>query len=73
MATIQSNCLALLIKTCKYLKKISLEHCDLNDDVCDGISENMNLDVLHLAMVTVILILILHLMEYLVPTLLNFF
>jgi len=52
MATIQSNCLALLIKTCKYLKKISLEHCDLNDDVCDGISENMNLDVLHLAMVT---------------------
>lgn len=52
MATIESNCLATLIKTCKNLKKLALEHCDLSNSVCDGIGENKNIEVLHLAMVT---------------------
>eukprot|EP00088_Acartia_fossae_P001725 TRINITY_DN10687_c0_g1_i1.p1 TRINITY_DN10687_c0_g1~~TRINITY_DN10687_c0_g1_i1.p1 ORF type:complete len:490 (+),score=66.64 TRINITY_DN10687_c0_g1_i1:38-1507(+) len=51
MATIESTCLAKLIKTCKNLKKLALEHCDVNDDVCDGIGQNANLEVLHAAMV----------------------
>jgi len=50
MSTINPNCLAELLKTCVLLKKLALENCDLNDSVCDGIGQNRNLDVLHLAM-----------------------
>ncbi|KAK3910497.1 S-phase kinase-associated protein 2 [Frankliniella fusca] len=41
---------SLLTKT-KHLVKLSLEHCSINDEVCEAISQNRQLEVLNLAMV----------------------
>jgi len=50
MATISSKCLGELLTTCKNLKKLALERCDLSDRVCSAISKNSNLEVIHLAL-----------------------
>ncbi|CAG2061806.1 unnamed protein product [Timema podura] len=41
--------LADLLKCCRHLRKLSIEHCTVNKDVCTAISLNSNLEVLNLS------------------------
>jgi hypothetical protein len=41
--------LADLLNVCKNLRKLSLEHCTVNDNVCAAIGQNHNLDVLNMS------------------------
>jgi len=50
MASIAVTCLESLMSTCRMLKKLALENCQLSDRVCEGIAQNRNLDTLHLGM-----------------------
>jgi len=50
MASIAVPCLESLMATCRQLKKLALENCELSDRACEGISQNSHLDTLHLAM-----------------------
>jgi F-box and leucine-rich repeat protein 1 (S-phase kinase-associated protein 2) len=54
MATIDTECLELLIGSCVALKKLSLENCQVNDKICHMLAyqNHQTLDTLHLAMVT---------------------
>jgi len=50
MATISPECLQALLNTCKLLKKLALENCELSDGVCSEIQRNGNLEILHLGL-----------------------
>lgn len=50
MATVSAGSLVELLSHCRYLKKLSLEHVPINDQVCKQIAANKHLEVLNLAM-----------------------
>ncbi|XP_075148098.1 S-phase kinase-associated protein 2 isoform X2 [Haematobia irritans] len=50
MITITKPSLKMLLSRCRQLKKLSLEHVALNDDICNEIAKNTNLEALNLAM-----------------------
>ncbi|XP_076035199.1 S-phase kinase-associated protein 2-like [Oratosquilla oratoria] len=50
MAAIQPEALEEMLSVCHNLKKLSLEHCSLNEHICKHIARNTNLDTLNLAM-----------------------
>ncbi|EDW80674.1 uncharacterized protein Dwil_GK11443 [Drosophila willistoni] len=50
LASISQNSLQTLLAHCRQLKKLSLEHAELNDDVCLEISKNKSLETLNLSM-----------------------
>uniref|UniRef100_A0A1A9ZJH6 S-phase kinase-associated protein 2 n=1 Tax=Glossina pallidipes TaxID=7398 RepID=A0A1A9ZJH6_GLOPL len=50
MATITKLSLKILLSRCRQLKKLSLEHVVLNDDICNEIAKNEDLEALNLAM-----------------------
>lgn len=50
MATISPATLAQLFSKCHQLRKLSLEHVQLNDAVCKALAQNRKLTVLNLAM-----------------------
>ncbi|XP_055905493.1 S-phase kinase-associated protein 2 isoform X2 [Eupeodes corollae] len=51
MAVITKPSLKSLLSRCRQLKKLSLEHVPVNDEICDEISKNKDLEALNLAMV----------------------
>lgn len=50
MVTITKPSLKMLLGRCRQLKKLSLEHVPLNDEICDEIGKNTGLEALNLAM-----------------------
>lgn len=50
MAVINPDDLACLLSRCKYLKKLSLEKCIVNENCCESIGNNQDLEVLNLTM-----------------------
>lgn len=50
MVTITKLSLKQLLGRCRQLKKLSLEHVAINDEICDQIAKNNNLESLNLAM-----------------------
>ena len=54
MITVETSCLEALISTCVSLKKLSLENCQITDNVCYYLADQNSetLETLHLAMVT---------------------
>lgn len=52
MATISTGSLVELLSHCRHLKKLSLEHVPVSDQVCKQIAINKHLEVLNLAMTT---------------------
>ncbi|XP_059611918.1 S-phase kinase-associated protein 2 [Phlebotomus argentipes] len=50
MASVTVASLHQLLKTCRQLRKLSLEHLQLSDRVCEEIAQNTNLEVLNLAL-----------------------
>ncbi|KAM7287276.1 S-phase kinase-associated protein 2 isoform X1 [Ixodes scapularis] len=50
MASISTNTLAQLLSTCSQLKKLSLEHCTLTDQICSLLAGNPDLECLNMAM-----------------------
>lgn len=50
MATISIPSLWLLLSKCRKLKKLSLEHVDIDDTICVEVSENKDLETLNLTM-----------------------
>ncbi|XP_055849299.1 S-phase kinase-associated protein 2 [Episyrphus balteatus] len=52
MAVITKPSLKSLLSRCRHLKKLSLEHVPVNDEICDEIAKNKDLEALNLAMVS---------------------
>uniref|UniRef100_A0A1B0CW82 S-phase kinase-associated protein 2 n=2 Tax=Lutzomyia longipalpis TaxID=7200 RepID=A0A1B0CW82_LUTLO len=50
MSSITPTGLQQLLKTCRQLRKLSLEHIQLNDGVCEEIAQNTDLEVLNLTL-----------------------
>lgn len=50
LASIDKTSLAQLISTCRLLKKLSIEHVPVDDDVCRAIGQNKSLEALNMAM-----------------------
>lgn len=50
MASISKACLSELLSKCYRLKKISLEHVPVNDEVIRALSKSKDLEVINLAM-----------------------
>uniref|UniRef100_A0A1A9WPH1 S-phase kinase-associated protein 2 n=1 Tax=Glossina brevipalpis TaxID=37001 RepID=A0A1A9WPH1_9MUSC len=50
MITITKSSLKMFLSRCRQLKKLSLEHVSLNDDICNEIAKNEDLEALNLAM-----------------------
>ncbi|XP_061392741.1 probable serine/threonine-protein kinase DDB_G0267686 [Musca vetustissima] len=50
MITITKPSLKMLLTRCRQLKKLSLEHVALNDEICNEIAKNTGLEALNLAM-----------------------
>ncbi|KAL9897555.1 S-phase kinase-associated protein 2 isoform 1-T1 [Glossina fuscipes fuscipes] len=50
MVTITKLSLKMLLSRCRQLKKLSLEHVVLNDDICNEIAKNEDLEAINLAM-----------------------
>lgn len=50
MCTISTHSLELLLSKCRKLKKLSLEHVKITDEICEEIAENPHLDSLNLTM-----------------------
>lgn len=50
MTTITKPSLKMLLSRCRQLKKLSLEHIPINDEICNEIAKNVNLEALNLAM-----------------------
>ncbi|XP_046390450.1 S-phase kinase-associated protein 2 [Ischnura elegans] len=48
MAIISKEGLTMLLESCQQLKKLSLEHCSLQEKACVAIGKNENLEVLNL-------------------------
>ncbi|CAN8003785.1 unnamed protein product, partial [Ixodes hexagonus] len=51
MTSIPTSTLAQLLSTCSQLKKLSLEHCILNDQICSLLAGNPDLECLNMAMI----------------------
>ncbi|EDV92620.1 GH18735 [Drosophila grimshawi] len=51
LASISLSSLHTLLAHCRQLKKLSLEHADVNDEICFEISKNKALETLNLSMV----------------------
>ncbi|KAJ9591618.1 hypothetical protein L9F63_001832, partial [Diploptera punctata] len=49
MAVITEEGLASLLSVCRYLRKLSLEHCRVSEKVCLAISRNPSLEVLNMS------------------------
>ncbi|XP_030370598.1 S-phase kinase-associated protein 2 [Scaptodrosophila lebanonensis] len=52
LASISLNSLHILLAHCRQLKKLSLEHAELNDEICFEIAQNKSLEALNLSMST---------------------
>lgn len=52
MVVITKPSLKSLLSRCRQLKKLSLEHIPINDEICDEIAKNKDLEALNLAMVS---------------------
>ncbi|GFQ67652.1 s-phase kinase-associated protein 2 [Trichonephila clavata] len=50
MVTVSPTDLASILAMCVYLKKLSVENCELNDDCCVNIAQNGELTVLNMSM-----------------------
>lgn len=50
MVSITKPSLKMLLARCRQLKKLSLEHVALNDEICNEIAKNTGLEALNLAM-----------------------
>ena len=50
MATIHESCAESLFEKCRNLKKVGLENCKVNDTILFHLSQNTNLETLHMAM-----------------------
>lgn len=50
MSVITKQSLKMLLSKCYNLKKLSLEHVPINDQICDEIANNKNLEALNLTM-----------------------
>jgi len=50
LASISLSSLHTLLAHCRQLKKLSLEHADLNEDICFEIAQNTSLETLNLSM-----------------------
>ena len=50
MVAITKPSLKMLLARCHQLKKLSLEHVPLNDEICNEIGKNTGLEALNLAM-----------------------
>lgn len=50
MAVITKPSLKMLLSKCRQLKKLSLEHVKINDEICCEIAKNINLEALNLTM-----------------------
>lgn len=50
MADISKDGLLELFSRCRQLRKISLEHVALDSEICEQISENINVEALNLTM-----------------------
>ncbi|KAM7363875.1 S-phase kinase-associated protein 2 isoform 2-T3 [Cochliomyia hominivorax] len=50
MVSITKPSLKMLLTRCRQLKKLSLEHVALNDEICNEIAKNTSLEALNLAM-----------------------
>lgn len=50
MVTITKLSLKQLLGKCRQLRKLSLEHVPINDEICDQIAKNVHLESLNLAM-----------------------
>ncbi|XP_046806362.1 S-phase kinase-associated protein 2 isoform X2 [Lucilia cuprina] len=50
MVSITKPSLKMLLSRCRQLKKLSLEHVALNDEICNEIAKNTGLEALNLAM-----------------------
>ncbi|KAJ4439637.1 S-phase kinase-associated protein 2-like [Periplaneta americana] len=49
MAVISEQGLANLLSVCRTVRKLSLEHCVINEQVCSAIARNVNLEVLNMS------------------------
>lgn len=52
MATISTDSLTQLFNKCQRLKKLSLEHVPVDDEVLEALSGNKDLEVINFAMAT---------------------
>ncbi|XP_020714069.1 uncharacterized protein LOC101452586 isoform X2 [Ceratitis capitata] len=50
MVSVTKPSLKMLLSRCRQLKKLSLEHVPINDEICNEIAKNTNLEALNLAM-----------------------
>ncbi|XP_067619262.1 S-phase kinase-associated protein 2 isoform X2 [Eurosta solidaginis] len=50
MVSVTKPSLKMLLSRCRQLKKLSLEHVPINDEICNEIAANTNLEALNLAM-----------------------
>uniref|UniRef100_A0A034VXV6 S-phase kinase-associated protein 2 n=2 Tax=Bactrocera dorsalis TaxID=27457 RepID=A0A034VXV6_BACDO len=50
MVSVAKPSLKMLLSRCRQLKKLSLEHVPINDEICNEIAKNTNLEALNLAM-----------------------
>ncbi|XP_018783482.1 PREDICTED: S-phase kinase-associated protein 2 isoform X1 [Bactrocera latifrons] len=50
MVSVAKPSLKMLLSRCRQLKKLSLEHVPINDEICNEIAKNANLEALNLAM-----------------------
>ncbi|XP_067620168.1 uncharacterized protein [Eurosta solidaginis] len=50
MVSVTKPSLKMLLSRCRQLKKLSLEHVPINDEICNEIATNTNLEALNLAM-----------------------
>ncbi|XP_017474441.1 PREDICTED: uncharacterized protein LOC108365035 isoform X2 [Rhagoletis zephyria] len=50
MVSVTKPSLKMLLSRCRQLKKLSLEHVPINDEICNEIAKNANLEALNLAM-----------------------
>lgn len=50
LASISLNSLSTLLAHCRQLKKLSLEHAEINDKICFEIAQNSSLETLNLSM-----------------------
>ncbi|ALC46051.1 Skp2 [Drosophila busckii] len=50
LATISLDSLQILMAHCRQLRKLSLEHVELNDEICQEIAQNKTLETLNLSM-----------------------
>lgn len=50
MASISTESLHQLLSRCNQLVKLSLEHIDINEEICEDIAKNIDLNCINLTM-----------------------